>query len=163
MFNIEGTDCFTRNPSIFNLDVGLWALIKILRGRLFPTYISNQAIEVASRHVVAFIGEAPIATARWRVVTQGDEHAVEIDLFGVLESKRHMGNGKKLLEMLLEDIGTRLVQLQAHCTAVFALIPDNEFAGVCLHVFDTAGFARDTERHLRDGESHLRVFKLDAS
>jgi hypothetical protein len=48
------------------------------------------------------VGDAPIATARWRMVTEAGDPVVEIDLLGVLVDKRQKGYGKQLVLHILE-------------------------------------------------------------
>ncbi|KAJ0408895.1 hypothetical protein ATCC90586_005932 [Pythium insidiosum] len=154
-FTVRGFDCLTRTPSIHNLDRGLYAFTKILRGRIFSC--NELPADLNARHLVAFVGDAPIGTARWRMTLLGNEFTVEIDNIGILEPKRRQGFGKQFLLHTLTDIDRRLRELDTPCVMVQAFIPDSVDTVAALKLFEALGFKHDGQRVQRDSQAFFRM------
>ncbi|MFN5025401.1 MAG: GNAT family N-acetyltransferase [Bacteroidota bacterium] len=71
--------------------------------------------EDESHHFLAWVGNAPAGTARWRVTSAG----IKLERFAVLEEFRSMGIGKLLLKAVVNDCPRQgnKVYLHAQMTA----------------------------------------------
>lgn len=72
-----------------------------------------------SRHVLGWIEDEAVATARWRAVPHDDEIAAKLERFAVVPSHRGQGHGTQLVQSVLEDarragFRTFLIHAQAH-------------------------------------------------
>lgn len=72
-----------------------------------------------SRHVLGWVEDEAVATARWRAVPHDDEIAAKLERFAVLSSHRGQGHGTQLVQSVLEDarragFRTFLIHAQAH-------------------------------------------------
>ncbi len=56
--------------------------------------------EEEARHYLLFLGERPIATARWRETEKG----IKLERFAVLPSFRNRGIGEVILQTVLKDV-----------------------------------------------------------
>ncbi|GLE00973.1 hypothetical protein PINS_up009770 [Pythium insidiosum] len=155
-FSVQGFDCLTRTPSVHNLDRGLYAFTKILRGRIFSC--GDLPADLNARHLVAFVGDAPIGIARWRLIPMRDNHMIEIDYVGIVDSKRQQGFGKQFLQHAFTDIDRRLRELDITCSTAQAHIPDDSADAVAaMRLFESMGFKHDGERVQRDNQSLFRM------
>ena len=72
-----------------------------------------------SRHVLGREDGEPVATARWRAVTHGENIVAKLERFAVLSDHRGEGRGTELVRAVVEDarragFDTFLVHAQAH-------------------------------------------------
>jgi predicted GNAT family N-acyltransferase len=77
------------------------------------------------RHFLGFVGETPVATARWRRVERQEGPAAKLERFAVLPEHRGGGLGRQLIAAVLEDAVAaghmRLVlHAQAHLEELYA-------------------------------------------
>ncbi|TMW62190.1 hypothetical protein Poli38472_009683 [Pythium oligandrum] len=158
VFSVRGFDCLEKPPVMRNLDRNLLCLTTILRGRIFPQVSASLPDDPQARHMLAFVGDAPIGTARWRVSAEHGAQVVEIELLGVLVDKRKLGYGKNFLQNILEDVNNRLNELNASCQAIVAHVPEHDtFAVAAVKLFESTGFRVDPQRHERQGVSFFRL------
>jgi predicted GNAT family N-acyltransferase len=72
-----------------------------------------------SRHVLGRVEGAPVATARWRATSHGEDIVAKLERFAVLPDHRGEGRGTELVRSVVEDarragFDTFLVHAQAH-------------------------------------------------
>ena len=72
--------------------------------------------EEEARHYLLFLGEKPIATARWRETGQG----IKLERFAVLPHFRNRGIGEIVLKEVLKDVSSlgKMVYLHSQLKAV---------------------------------------------
>ncbi|MEI6435202.1 MAG: GNAT family N-acetyltransferase [Bacteroidota bacterium] len=72
--------------------------------------------EEESHHYLLFLGETPIATARWRETEKG----IKLERFAVLPSFRNRGIGEIILKEALKDVSSsgKLVYLHSQVKAM---------------------------------------------
>lgn len=56
-----------------------------------------------SRHVLGWIGEEAVATARWRTVPHDEQIVAKLERFAMLPEHRGQGHGTHLVQHVLED------------------------------------------------------------
>jgi predicted GNAT family N-acyltransferase len=66
--------------------------------------------EEEARHFLLFLGEKPIAAARWRETGKG----IKLERFAVLPEFRNRGIGEIILRAVLEDVVTREKPIYLH-------------------------------------------------
>lgn len=105
---VHGSEIFA-NPSS-----GLSDLVVELRKTIHNEAFESSIEEMASRHFIGFLGDAPICVSRFHMIddlasyNNNGASAVVIDRFGVLPSHRGSGFGKQCFEALIADIRTHL-------------------------------------------------------
>jgi len=72
-----------------------------------------------SRHVLGRVEETPVATARWRATSHGDDIVAKLERFAVLPDYRGEGRGTDLVQSVVDDarragFDTFLVHAQSH-------------------------------------------------
>ena len=132
----------------------LWAHAEAIRTRVF---VEEQACPPdeewdafddwaggAARHFVLFVGDAPAATARWRVA-EHDGHAVaKLERFAVLPAFRGRGLGRTLVARVLAD-----AEESGHARFVLHAQAHLE------RFYGTFGFQRDGLAFLEAGIVHV--------
>ena len=93
-----------------------------------------------ARHILAFIGDAPVGTGRWRL-EEGNNVAV-IELLGVVEDKRRLGYGTKMLEQIVQDILKYKASSGSITEIVSMLIPSTKDTEpmIAMSLFQRCGF-----------------------
>lgn len=90
---------------------GQWDILAELRKRIYCTemcipaeeeFVSQQ--EGESRHMIGYIGDAPIALARYHIELLDNTSVAVVDRFGVLVSHRGRGVARQCLPLLLSDV-----------------------------------------------------------
>jgi predicted GNAT family N-acyltransferase len=72
--------------------------------------------EEEARHYLLFLGEKPVATARWRETEKG----IKLERFAVLPSFRNRGIGEVILKEVLKDVTSsgKMIYLHSQIKAV---------------------------------------------
>jgi predicted GNAT family N-acyltransferase len=72
--------------------------------------------ESESHHYLLFLGEKPVATARWRETDKG----IKLERFAVIPSFRNRGIGEMILKEVLKDVSPleKTIYLHAQVNAV---------------------------------------------
>lgn len=94
--------------------------------------------ETSSRHFLAYYGDTPCGTARWRYTEKG----IKLERFAVLAEFRSKKVGSALLQSLLKDVAAqsdtigKLIYLHAQVTAMpfyanFGFSPEGEMFEEC--------------------------------
>ena len=110
-----------------------WQAARAIRERVF---IEEQTCspeeewdgqDATSRHVVGWIGDEPVATARWRAVLHDEEVVAKLERFAVLPKHRGEGYGRRLVQTVVEDarsagFETFLIHAQAHLKDWYAAL-----------------------------------------
>jgi predicted GNAT family N-acyltransferase len=102
-----------------------WTAACSIRERVFiegqdcPPEEEWDAHDETSRHVVGRVEGTPVATARWRTVSHGDEIVAKLERFAVRPKRRGEGLGTALVRYVLEDarragFSVFLIHAQAH-------------------------------------------------
>ena len=87
-------------------------------------FVEEQGVDAAleydheeeARHYLLFLGERPIATARWRETDKG----IKLERFAVLPSFRNRGIGEIILKEVLKDVSLsgKMIYLHAQVKSV---------------------------------------------
>lgn len=102
-----------------------WAKARSIRKRVF---IDEQdcspdeewdGYDDTSRHVLGWVDDEAVATARWRTVPYDEEIVAKLERFAVLPDHRGQGYGTQLVRSVLQDarragFDTFLVHAQSH-------------------------------------------------
>lgn len=132
-----------------------WRHAVAIRTRVFvegqdcPPDEEFDGLDPHCRHVLAWLGEQPIGTARWREITGADgRRAAQLGRFAVLPEHRGHGHGRALVAHLLEEAraaGHRRMMLhaQAHLERFYA-----DF-----------GFERRGKEFVEAGIPHVRMVR----
>jgi len=110
-----------------------WQKARSIRERVFideqdcPPDKEWDGHDQTSRHVLGWVDEEPIATARWRTVPHGEAIVAKLERFAVLPPHRGEGYGTALVESVLDDarragFDTFLVHAQAHLEDWYAAL-----------------------------------------
>lgn len=102
-----------------------WAQARAIRARVFieeqdcPPEEEWDGFDEVSRHFLGWVGEVPVATARWRVVPFNERLVAKLERFAVLPEYRGRGYGRALVQYVMEDarragFTTLLIHAQAH-------------------------------------------------
>ncbi len=102
-----------------------WKRARSIRERVFieeqecPPDEEWDGHDDTSRHVLGWIDDQAVATARWRAVPHGDEVVAKLERFAVLPEHRGEGHGTALVRTVLDDarragFDTFLIHAQAH-------------------------------------------------
>ena len=99
--------------------------------------------EEEARHYLLFLGDKPIATARWRETDKG----IKLERFAVLPSFRNRGIGEIILKEVLKDVSSseRTIYLHAQVKAI--------------SFYERSGFAKEGSMFTEAGIDHF-VMKL---
>ncbi|KAL3669351.1 hypothetical protein V7S43_005728 [Phytophthora oleae] len=160
-FTVQRFDCQGQDEAVAGTvaalgraNLGLWTLIKLLRGRIFPNMANVLPDDPTSRHLVSFVGDGPMGIARWRPASEesGSQVAI-IEHFGILENKRRQGYARRFLRAVVEDIEAVYAEQPTHPQALVAYVPqDDSFAAMTL--FQSVGF--QPASHMED-KAFLRM------
>lgn len=102
-----------------------WQAAQEIRTHVFieeqacPPELEWDEFDATSRHVLGWVGDQPVATARWRVVQLGGRQAAKLERFAVLASYRGHGYGRRLVAYVMNEAvshgyHTLLLYAQAH-------------------------------------------------
>ena len=102
-----------------------WTAARAIRERVFiegqdcPPEEEWDAHDETSRHVLGRVEGTPVATARWRTVSYGEEIVAKLERFAVLPQHRGEGYGTALVRYVLDDarragFSAFLIHAQAH-------------------------------------------------
>ena len=135
-----------------------WEAARAIRTRVFideqdcPPEEEWDGHDAASRHVVGWVDDTPVATARWRAVPHDEAVVAKLERFAVLPEHRSQGYGRHLVEAVLADarragFDTFLIHAQAHLEDWYA----------------TFGFTSTGRRFEEAGIPHVEMVREDAS
>lgn len=133
-----------------------WQAARTIRERVFideqdcPPAEEWDGHDATSRHVVGWIDDTPVATARWRAVPHDDGVVAKLERFAVLPAHRGHGHGRQLVEVVLDDarragFDTFLIHAQAHLEDWYA----------------TFGFQSAGRRFQEAGIPHVEMVRHD--
>ena len=102
-----------------------WEEARRIRKRVFieeqacPPDEEWDAYESISRHLVGYVDGEPVAVARWRTTTVGEEIAAKLERFAVLKAHRGRGYGTEIVRFVMDDarragFSTFVLHAQAH-------------------------------------------------
>lgn len=128
-----------------------WQHVQQIRTKVFieeqacPPEEEWDEFDQTSRHLLGWVGENPVATSRWRVVTHNETPFAKLERFAVLATFRGCGYGKEMIQATLEDAlragyPDALLHAQAHLQALygaFGFVPIGD-------LFDEAGIPHIT-------------------
>ncbi len=108
-----------------------WEAARYIRRRVFideqecPPAEEWDAHDATSRHLLGWLGDAPIAVARWRAVPHDDLIVAKLERFAVLPAFRGAGHGRTLVRATEADahqagFDAFLLHAQAHLEAFYA-------------------------------------------
>ncbi|MEM1127035.1 MAG: GNAT family N-acetyltransferase [Bacteroidota bacterium] len=100
----------------------------------------------SSRHVLGWLDDTPVATARWRTVSHGERLVAKLERFAVLAPYRGQGHGRQLVLRVMEDarragFDEQMLHAQAHLEAFYASL----------------GFAATERRFVEAGIPHVEM------
>lgn len=75
-----------------------------VEGQNVPPDLEWDGKDERARLVVGYVDGEPVATARWRTVPYDEELVAKLERFAVLPSHRGKGYGRRLVEVVLEDV-----------------------------------------------------------
>ena len=90
-------------------DESQWKSVRAIREEVFvveqncPPEEEWDAYEDVSRHLLGYLGDMPIATARWRVKHFDGRAVAKLERFAVLRLYRGNGYGRALVRSTIED------------------------------------------------------------
>ncbi len=113
-------------------------------------FVEEQGVDAAleyehdeqARHYLLFIGEKPIATARWRRMDKG----IKLERFAVLPQFRNRGMGEIILKEVLNDVADEKVLIYLH--SQIKAIP----------FYERAGFEKEGKMFKEAGIEHYLMF-----
>ena len=134
----------------------LWKLAKIMRRHVFV-----RELEVAeekefddhdgfSRHIISFIGDAPISYARWRVVEETGSTFALIERWCPLHRHRNLTFAKQLLRATIRDISS----VRSTLSAIVTTCPNQP---VPLRVVESIGFKQIGRQFEKGGRVFQRL------
>ena len=108
-----------------------WEAARAIRTQVFideqdcPPEEEWDAHDATSRHLLGWVGDTPVATARWRTVPHDEALAAKLERFAVLPDYRGRGYGRDLVKYALGDarragFTTFVLHAQAHLEAFYA-------------------------------------------
>lgn len=134
-----------------------WQAAQMIRTRVFveeqacPPELEWDEYESTSRHLVGYVEGEPIAAARWRTTTFGEEMVAKLERFAVLPEHRGRGYGREIVRFAMEDArraGFRsfILHAQAHLEDFYR----------------SFGFERAGEPFEEAGIEHVRMVRRGA-
>lgn len=101
-----------------------------------------------SRHVLGWVDDTPVGTARWRTVSHEEAIVAKLERFAVLPEHRGEGHGTQLVRSLIDDarqagFTTFLIHAQSHLETWYAEL----------------GFAATGETFEEAGRPHVEMMK----
>ena len=110
---------------------GEWEAARAIREQVFieeqncPPEEEWDVHDATSRHVVGYVADDVIATARWRTVPWQEKIVAKLERFAVRLSHRGEGYGRRLVEAVLADarragFDTFVLHAQAHLEGFYA-------------------------------------------
>ncbi|DBA00598.1 TPA: hypothetical protein N0F65_007727 [Lagenidium giganteum] len=137
---------------------GLEAFVRLIRKRLYPATAVDFPHDGEARHLVAFVGDAPIGIVRWRILVENDVTCACIEFLGVVEQKRGQGYGKQFVQRIVEDVSMTLQAMMSPVSKIVADIPAQD-ADAAVKVFAANGFAIQQQPVMRDNQPYVRVYR----
>ncbi|KAF0689870.1 Aste57867_18715 [Aphanomyces stellatus] len=104
---------------------GNWSFARLLRERNFggvSTGLFDPLDVTMCHHVLTFVGDAPVAAARWAFT---DDNGVEIALvekLGVIDMRRNRTYGTYTLGRIIEDVKAKMAAEGRHVYAIVASV-----------------------------------------
>ncbi|OQR92400.1 hypothetical protein ACHHYP_20141 [Achlya hypogyna] len=113
--------------------LGNWSFSRLLREKIFaaPTgmfdapLFDNLDVTNACKHVLIFVGDAPVGSARWSFTYDNGVEVALIEKLGVLDTHRRAGHGAKMLAFIVQDIATTSRDVGRDVFAIVANIPND--------------------------------------
>jgi len=133
----------------------LWQLARIVRRHVFVTELGIpedkefDAHDLTSRHLLSFVGDAPISYLRWRVVEEAGSQFALIGRLCTLKRHRLQKCAKKLMKRAILDIGTQQRSLSA-------IVTNCPAQPIHKHLADSCGFKRVGQQFEQRGRVHQR-------
>lgn len=157
--HFEAFDTGTCDAAAFN---AAFAFAKIMRERIFvadlnlvKTSQEFDDVDSSSRHIYGFIGDAPVAYMRWRVLRESATvQYVIMERILVLKTHRQRGIGRQLVAFALQDIVQKNAQLRLNINAIMVHVPEVPYI---LHMFQTFGFKPNSAVFVERGRRHARM------
>lgn len=108
-----------------------WELARQIRHEVFVLEQACRSEEEwdeydeVSRHFIGYVGDEPIATARWRTAVHKGRHVAKLERFAVRSGHRGRGYGRALVEAVIADAAaagfeTFYLHAQAHLEGFYA-------------------------------------------
>ncbi len=125
----------------------LWSLATIMRQHVFVKEfnVNEDAefdnVETSSRHLISFIGDAPISYTRWRVVQEAGSVFALLERWCTLKRHRRNGYGKHIIMRAVQDI----VRHQSSLSAIVTSCPNTNIPARAL--VESIGFKRVGQPH----------------
>jgi predicted GNAT family N-acyltransferase len=130
-----------------------WAIREVvfIQEQHCPPEEERDGLDEVCRHVLGWVGEVPVATARWRVVPFQERLLAKLERFAVLPAYRGRGYGKALVEYVVADarragFTTFLLHAQAHLESFYAQL----------------GFRSTGYRFMEAGIPHVQMIRQEA-
>ncbi|MEM1205576.1 MAG: GNAT family N-acetyltransferase [Acidobacteriota bacterium] len=106
-------------------DEAAWGAVVAIRQRVFveeqdcPPEEEFDVYDESATHVLAYVDDTPVATARWRATQHGGTQVAKLERFAVLPEHRGGGLGRRLVAHVMSEArraGHRryLLHAQAH-------------------------------------------------
>lgn len=134
-----------------------WRRAMAIRQRVFveeqacPPEEEFDGLDPACRHVLGWIGNDAVATARWRIVPWEGGRAAKLERFAVLAAHRGRGHGRTLVEHVVTAAGAAGFPVAViHAQAQL----ERFYAGF--------GFVRRGEPFVEAGIPHVRMVRAGA-
>lgn len=123
-----------------------WDAARAIREQVFiveqdcPPEEEWDAHDATSRHLLGWVDDTPVATARWRTVAHDEALVAKLERFAVLPEYRGRGYGRALVEYTLADacragFSTFILHAQAYLEDFYADFGFETVSGV----FEEAG------------------------
>ncbi|OQS02283.1 hypothetical protein THRCLA_21455 [Thraustotheca clavata] len=117
--------------------LGNWAFSRLLREHIFAApmpfespLFDNIDVINATKHILTFVGDAPIGTARWSFTYDNGVEVALIEKLGILDSHRNKRYGSKTLEYIVKDITGTSTEVGRDIYAIVANIPNDPSSAV---------------------------------
>lgn len=121
---------FDKNSTPPDMMNKLWSLARIMRQHVFVKELKvNEEyefdkVEMSSRHLISFLGDAPISYTRWRVVEEKGSVFAMLERWCTLVRHRRNGYAKSIIVRAVQDI----VRQQSSLSAIVTSCPKNSEA-----------------------------------
>ncbi|ETV98269.1 hypothetical protein H310_08983 [Aphanomyces invadans] len=117
---------FRVNGNSDNPCKGNWCFARLLRERNFGTastgLFDDSDVKTAN-HVLTFVGDAPVAAARWGWAVENGVEIAVIDKLGVVDIRRRRTYGTYTLTNIIEDIKAKVATESRLLYAIVAHVP----------------------------------------